>query len=214
MFTKGNRFLIYLTSIGNSFGMSLTMTYASLYFVALGATPVIQSILVSVRNLGSNVLQLFWGTLSDRYGRKKFLLFGFFSSALTTLLFILIHSPLILILVVGIQALIGSMVIPSWNGLLGDFTKREFRGRFIGFITSIETLFSIVGLILIGFVSEKISGSLRQYYFIFAISALFYLLAAISSYKIKAPVIKDASEKKATLFYRLQRFKISKVYSD
>ena len=124
---KDNKLYLYLVSIGNSLGLNLLGTYLDYYAIFLGSTPFIQSILVSSRNLGNNILQFLWGNLSDRRGRRFFLFSGFMIYGITTLIFILTRSPFMLIFIVIIQTVLGSMIIPAWNGLLGDLSTRNER---------------------------------------------------------------------------------------
>ena len=184
---KENKLYLYLVSIGNSLGLNLLGTYLDYYAIFLGSTPFIQSILVSSRNLGNNILQFLWGNLSDRRGRRFFLFSGFMIYGITTLIFILTRSPFMLIFIVIIQTVLGSMIIPAWNGLLGDLSTRNERGRFIGHILSVGTLSSVFGILLFGRISETFSSEGKQYYFIFSIVALSFLLASVFSLRIKNP---------------------------
>ena len=77
---------IYATSVGWASGRSSIFTFLSYFGVVLGASPLEQSILTSVRNLGSNLFQSIWGWLADLKGRKLVILIGLITLALTVFL--------------------------------------------------------------------------------------------------------------------------------
>jgi MFS family permease len=182
-----NRKSVYTTVAGYTVGLHTLTTYLDYFAVALGTTPFLQSILVSVRNLGGNLLQLLWGSLSDKKGRKAFLLYGFVVYGVTTLSFMWISSPVVLILIVIIQSLLGSMIIPVWNALLGDYTVRKTRGKFIGEVTAFGTIASVFAILIVGYASEFVHDDIRQYAIPFAVGAFCFLLASVSSQKIAEP---------------------------
>jgi MFS family permease len=155
-----------------------------------------------VRNLGGNLLQLVWGALSDKRGRKTFLLYGFLVYAGTTLSFLVISSPVTLIVVVIIQSLFGSTIIPVWNALLGDYSIRRTRGAFIGHVTAFGTIAAVFAILLIGYVSDFIADDVRQYAVPFSVAAFCFFLAALSSQRITErmkPVISTVSFKETVL---------------
>lgn len=192
---------VYVTVAGYSIGLYALM-YLDYFAVALGTTPFLQSILVSVRNLGGNLLQLVWGALSDKRGRKKFLLYGFLVYAVTTLSFLFISSPVTLIGIVVVQSLLGSTIIPVWNALLGDYSIKRTRGAFIGQITAAGTIAAVFAILVIGYVSDFIEDDLRQYAVPFMVAAFCFLLAAVSSQTITErmkPVTSTVSLKETVL---------------
>jgi DHA1 family multidrug resistance protein-like MFS transporter len=197
-----NRKPLYITVSGYTIGLYTITTYLDYYAVALGTTPFLQSILVSVRNLGGNLLQLLWGALSDKQGRRKFLLYGFLVYAATTFSFVFAASPIILIGIVIIQSLLGSMIIPVWNALLGDYSIKKTRGAFIGEITAVGTIAAVFALLLVGYVSDYIHDELQQYFIPFTVAMFCFILAAVSSQRIKermSPVTSGITLKEAVL---------------
>jgi MFS family permease len=174
---------VYITVAGYSIGL-YALTYVDYFAVALGTTPFLQSILVSVRNLGGTMLQLIWGALSDKRGRKTFLMYGFLVYGVTSISLLAISSPVMLILLVIVQSLLGSTVIPVWNALLGDYSIRRTRGAFIGEVTAFGTVAAVFAILLIGYVSDLVPGELNQYFVPFSVAAFCFFLAAVSSRRI------------------------------
>ena len=68
---------LVLRSVVNSFGMGMVNPFIGPYAVQLGASPSEMGWFQSFANLGNNVLQIFWGRLSDKLGRRvPFLVLG------------------------------------------------------------------------------------------------------------------------------------------
>ncbi|MHA1972099.1 MAG: MFS transporter [Candidatus Hodarchaeales archaeon] len=152
--TRREKIPIYGVSIGYSAGRSSIFTFLSYFGVVLGASPLEQSILTSVRNLGSNILQSLWGWLADLKGRKLVITIGLTTLTLSTLLTPFVNNPFQLVLISIIMTTIGFSIIPAWNAFLGDYASEKVRATFIGHINSIGTLSSIFVILLMGIIMD------------------------------------------------------------
>jgi len=141
---------IWGTSIGWAAGRSSIFTFLSYFGVVLGASPLEQSILTSVRNLGSNAFQSVWGWLADLRGRKLVLTIGFSTLAISMFFAPFSQNPMDLVIISIILTSIGFSVIPAWNAFLGDYAFEGVRASFIGKINSIGTLSSIFLIFALG----------------------------------------------------------------
>ncbi|UCG89932.1 MAG: MFS transporter [Candidatus Heimdallarchaeota archaeon] len=145
---------IWGTSIGYAAGRSSIFVYLSYLGVVLGATPLEQSILTSVRNLGSNIFQGVWGWLSDLRGRKLVILIGLSTLTLTCFLTPYVQNPIELVVISLVMTSIGFSIIPAWNAFLGDYTTEQDRASFVGKINSIGTMSSIFLILVMGILME------------------------------------------------------------
>ncbi len=148
--TRREKVPIYTTSIGWAAGRSSIFTFLSYFGVVLGASPLEQSILTSVRNLGSSIFQSFWGWLADLRGRKLVMMIGLTALTVSMLLTPFISSPFELVLISIFLTSVGFSIIPAWNAFLSDYSSERTRASFIGMINSLGTISSIVIILTVG----------------------------------------------------------------
>ncbi|NHJ40099.1 MAG: MFS transporter [Asgard group archaeon] len=129
---------MFATATVNIF-MQFYFAFAYLYGISKAAL----GFLTSIRNLLQGLFQGSIGRLSDKIGRKNILFFGFIISFLIPLPLLFNRSQWLMILIAVIQAFSVSIIIPTWNAVLGDVTRPSFRATFIGRITSVARLFSV-----------------------------------------------------------------------
>lgn len=163
----------------------LSVPFVPYYATRLGATTADLGWLQSFTNLFPNILQMPWAWLSDRVGRRvPFLVFGGVLSSILFLLMAASASTWELILVVLIQAIATSMVVPNWSALLGEKTGFQRRGWIFGRLSQVGGAASLGGSLLaalIVFRSQPTAASAFHVPFVFAavvgvIGALFLLL--------------------------------------
>lgn len=119
----------------------------------LGATTAELGWLLAFANLFPNVLQPLWGRFSDRAGRRvPFVVVGTLVSSSLYLLLAASTSVWQLIVLVLVQAVATSMVVPTWGALLGERTGLRERGRVFGAVSLVASAASLAGTILAGLI--------------------------------------------------------------
>src|SRR2546427_7305700 len=143
---------LYANQAVGQFGSGLSAPFVPYYATRLGATTADLGWLQAFNNLFPNLLQLPWGRLSDRVGRRvPFIVVGSIVSASLFLLIAASASPWQLILIVMVQAIAVSIVAPNWGALLGEKTDRGRRGRFFGSMSMVGGVASLGGTLLAAF---------------------------------------------------------------
>jgi DHA1 family multidrug resistance protein-like MFS transporter len=167
----------------------LVSTYVGVLAVDLGANGVEQSLVTGVQTIGNASLQGVWGSLSDRFGRRPFMLLGLVAVGMTAALVPLAQTASQLILIMLVPTIVGSAAIPAWNGLLGDLTTMHIRGRFVGLITAVGTVASSVALVVVGFtaVSLGLTG-LAAYHVPLYLSAVVMIIAVVCVLSLRETV--------------------------
>ncbi|MEK8126852.1 MFS transporter [Paenibacillus filicis] len=130
------------------------------------------------------------GRLSDRWGRKWFLVGGF--SALALGLIGLLLSANHLYATMLMAALLGgsyAAVLPAWNALMSYFVPPDQKGMGWGVLSSIEGIGVMVGPLIGGWVASRYYASVTVW-----LSAA--MLAFIAFYYLRTPLVrpKEAGE--------------------
>ncbi|MHA2251843.1 MAG: MFS transporter [Candidatus Kariarchaeaceae archaeon] len=180
-----NPFILYGSILQGLMGAAdnLAGTFAMLYAVARGSVGLIQGVLVSIRELGSSLLQPIWGYLSDRYGRKLFVFIGFAIQSLSWgVLIPLADTPLKILGIFIFQTTLGTMLFPCWAAWIGDNSESRNRGKIIGFLGLVGSWSGLLALIVVSSVMEKRDPSrvdIGTYSYAFRIAGVLYASAAV-----------------------------------
>jgi MFS family permease len=137
------------------------------YAVKLGASPSEMGWFQSSSNLSNNVMQVFWGRLSDRLRRRiPFIVFGslLISGLWIPMMFVTDASHLIILLV--IQALLGSMATPAWTALIGDLVPSLKLGRVNASVNLWASIGSLIATLASGMIMIRIAGTPQEILFV------------------------------------------------
>src|SRR4030042_3846897 len=112
---------LYARSVVNQLGLGMVNPFVGAYAVDLGASPSLMGWFQSSSNIANNVLQVFWGRLSDSTRRRiPFVTLGTVALSLLWVPMMFVTDATQLILILSVQALVGSMATPAWTALIGD----------------------------------------------------------------------------------------------
>ncbi|MBE1443685.1 MFS transporter [Paenibacillus sp. OAS669] len=120
------------------------------------------------------------GKLSDRFGKKWFLIAGF--TAFAVILFLLTFAKYLWLSLL-LAALLGisyAAVLPAWNALLAQYVPKNNQGMGWGLFSSVEGIGVIIGPVLGGWIADTFSES-------FTIMTSAVLLGFIAVYYFVAP---------------------------
>ena len=193
---KTNRILM-ATGFTQLFSDSLNNRFNNLLVAAAGATVHQMGFLQGAKSLSTNLFQLVFGRLADRYGKKKFIALGRFlnAGAIAALLFYQEPEPLIWLVI--LSSFFNSMSLPTWNSLLGDYTTETTRGQVIGLINSVSQMGSFVAMIIAIFMTLSQQGDTTpfSYRVIFILSALTSFLSGLMALSTMEKPPKDQRKK-------------------
>jgi MFS family permease len=146
---SGNAVLTLIPSLKSAFGVDVGVVLLSIPFFMFPFA----------------FLQLFSGTLSDRYDRKKIVMVGFLVYAFGSFLCGISGSISMFLLSRVILGTGFALVSPVLVAILGDITTRENRGTAMGFFGSAITAGIASGPLIAGYLAEF---SWRYVFFIFS----------------------------------------------
>jgi MFS family permease len=172
-------------------------TYSSLYFLSLGATPFVLSVMFFVGSLAIAFVQFPGGYLADKHGRKWLIVTMSFCLALGYLFFILAPSWHFIILGMVIQNLC-LIYMPAMMALMLDSLDPNKRGTGFNFQTVLVSLISLpapiiaASLILVNgeYISPQSNLGIRIAYTIVLVA---YLIAAILRMKLKETLVSNGN---------------------
>jgi MFS family permease len=200
--SKKQTLIAKIIAIGSSGGQQFYYNYGTLLAVGIGASTIQMSFITAIQNLGSALLQGFFGRLSDKIGRRVVLIVGFIIATITTIVLSQLVSPLIFMIIIAVYSIGLSMIIPTWNALLGDMSNEKTRTRFISQVGMTATIFSSIILLIVGFIVDKFENDLlKKYRVMILLGAFFFAIAAILVLVIKETNFKDIKKKKISQFF-------------
>lgn len=118
------------------------------------------------------------GALTDRFGRKKIILFGLIFSALSTISLGFVNVYYMLYPLSAVIGILGSVAGPAHNAMVADMLPEEQHNEGYGIIRVVANLSWIIGPTIGGFVAS------RSYLALFLLDAAFSLTTAILVVKL------------------------------
>jgi DHA1 family multidrug resistance protein-like MFS transporter len=172
---------IYANQVVGSFGSGMAASSVPVYALRLNASSIDLGWLQAIQNFFPNALQIPWGKLSDRLGRRTpFIIVGTSLAAVAYLMMIASSTALLVILAALFQAIATSAVIPAWSALIGEKIPVTKRGKSLGSIGRWAGLAGIGGsLVTIFIVSGAPPDSSSVFHLLFLPAFVAGLAAAL-----------------------------------
>jgi len=122
------RLVVHLSLFMAMAGFGITVPIMPFLARELGASPVGVSLLVSLFALAQFFSGPIWGSLSDRFGRKRILVAGLLGYSLSFVLAGLSHSVPALVASRALGGLLSASIFPTSQALVADLTATSDRG--------------------------------------------------------------------------------------
>jgi MFS family permease len=122
-----NTWILFFTLIVVMLGFGMIIPIMPFYIKSFGASGSALGALMATYGLLQFLFAPFWGSLSDRYGRKPILLIGVLGNALAQLLFGLSTSLWMLFAARALAGILSSATLPTAMAYIGDTTSEEDR---------------------------------------------------------------------------------------
>ena len=178
---------LYTRSVVNSLSGGMVNPFMSVYAVELGASSSDMGWFQSSTNIANNLMQVFWGRLSDRSKRRiPFIVFGGLTLSILWIPMIFVTNATQLIALLAIQALVGSMATPAWTALIGDLVPHLKLGKANASINLWASIGGVVATLASGIFMVSINGTLQQIFFIpLIVASVSGITSALIMLKIK-----------------------------
>jgi MFS family permease len=196
---------LYGTAASTFFSDSLLWSFLFPYAVVLKTPFALMGLMRSVRNLCQNVFQIGWGSLSERFGKRVFVFIGYLLSGFLTLSYLIFQGPLQLLILVVLQSVFWSIAVPAWNALLGDYTRKETRGKVLGKIGAISRFSGVTATLIVALIAYMTPGKMSPSSFIvpFVLASAASIIGALLVAFTKEIKIRNTSLKIIDVFQPL-----------
>jgi MFS family permease len=136
-------------------GGNLIYPFFTLYVTARFGVGLSQvGIMLGARTAGGILGGLVGGSLADRYGRKKLMLFGLLVSGLFSTVIIFINQYRWLFLAAVMVGFLGSMSGPASSAMMADILPESKRSSGFGVLRVVYNLTVAIGPLIGGFISD------------------------------------------------------------
>ena len=126
----------------------------------LGATPLQLQWIINIYTLVAAVLMLVMGKLSDTFGHRKFFNYGLLIFAISSAIGGLAPSPIYLMISRGLQGIGCAMIAPTSMALIVDNFPVRLRGKMVGIMVAIASIFLSIGPMIGGAFTQYLSWRL------------------------------------------------------
>jgi MFS family permease len=141
---KGEKqFIFWPISVFTATAQNFYNSFFTNFAASVGAKGSLIGFLTSIQNLLKSLFQGTIGRLSDIFGRRIILMIGFILGFGSCIPLIFWEHPGLLIVVAIVQSVSFSIVVPTWNAVLGDTTDKEKRASYMGKIISVGRALSV-----------------------------------------------------------------------
>ncbi|MBI2123881.1 MAG: MFS transporter [Candidatus Wildermuthbacteria bacterium] len=144
---------IYLAVFINALAFSLVFPLLPQYAKHFQLSDVSLGLLASSFAIAQLFLSPFWGTLSDRFGRKPIIAIGLLGMSASFFVFAAAASPILLFVSRFFQGVFSSAVLPSARAYVADSTTEENRVRAMGYVGACLATGFIFGPVLGGYLA-------------------------------------------------------------
>ena len=159
-------------------GLGIVIPLLPVYADGLGASGIMIGLMVAGFSISRGVLQPFVGSMSDKHGRKRFLVTGLLIYSVVGFSFTLATSIEHLILIRTIHGVGSAMIVPIAMSYVASFAPKGEEGRYMGSLNM--ALFSGIGFgPIIGGVFRDTLGFDAAFYAMSAAGALSMTLVVL-----------------------------------
>jgi MFS family permease len=177
---------LFIAVFSAMLGLGIVAPLMPIYAKSLGASGVLLGAIFSGFSVSRALFMPVIGRLSDRFGKKIFLLFGLFLYSVISLLYMTATNAYHLVVIRFFHGISSAMVIPCAMAYVSELAKEGEEGRVISSFNVSFLLGVGFGPFLGGFIKD-LFGLKSAFVFMSALTALAFLLVAlfVPNFKIK-----------------------------
>lgn len=171
--------VVVITSFIDGVGGTLLFPFFALYITERFDVGMARAgVLLGLSSLFGLVGSMLGGALTDRFGRRRLILFGLVFSAFSSLGFGLVSDLSLLYPVIAVVGLLSSVAHPAHNAMVADLLPEEKRQEGFGILRVVGNLAWIIGPSIGGFVAA------RSFFALFVIDAVVSCVVAAIVFRL------------------------------
>jgi len=125
-------------------GVGIIAPIIPIYAMDLGATGITLGLMIAAFSIGQGIMQPIVGNLSDRHGRKRFLVIGLLIYGAVGITYTLATSVEHLTMIRLLHGVGSAMIVPIVMAYIGDLTPQRQEGKYMGILNI--ALFTGIGV--------------------------------------------------------------------
>lgn len=176
---KNIKWMIYSQSVF-ILGASLIFPFYLLFIKDVGINFSEFGIAYGIFTISSALFHRWIGEISDKFGRKIFLIINSFGMAIVFIIFPMLANIYQVYVIQAILGIFGAMQKTSEKAIISDFTEGEKRGEMIGIYHGWLSVFGGIAVIIGGYLVDLFTLEI-----IFYIGSIFFFISGIITLKIK-----------------------------
>ena len=185
--------ILLLSVMTALFGIGIIVPVMPVFAVSLGANGFTLGLIIAAFSISRGILQPIVGSLSDRWGRKGFMVIGLFVYSLVGLALPEATSVINLIMIRAFHGIGSAMIVPVAMAYVSDMAPYGQEGRFMGML-NIAIFVGIGGGPLFGGFFTDLWGMASAFYAMAGLSCIAMLLVLF-----KMPVMESGTRRKPPL---------------
>lgn len=191
--------VVVLTRFIDSLGSTILFPFFSLYVTQKFGVGMMQAgILLGLSSFFALVGSTFGGALTDRFGRRKIILFGLIFSGLSSLLLGSANSIKVMYPLIVVVGLLASVANPAHEAMLADILPESKRQEGYGILRVVFNYAWIVGTAMGGLIAT------RSFFALFEVDATVSCIAAAILFRLlpeTKPQIREETGRKQESFW-------------
>lgn len=166
---SGTLFLLSLSVGVAMIGLGIIWPLIPVYAVELGAGGFLVGLIIASFNIARTIFSTVAGQISDRWGRKKFIVSGLFVYALISVFYIFPEKAQTLIFIRFFHGMASLFVVPIAMALASDIAPKQKLGLYMGTLNM---------AVMIGLgIGPALGGAIRDH---FGMDTAFYAMGALA----------------------------------
>lgn len=166
-------------------GLGIIWPLVPVYALELGATGFLVGLILSSFNISRTLFSPLVGQLSDKFGRKSFIMAGLFFFAIISLFYVFATNALLLVLVRLFHGTASLFVVPIAMALVVDIAPKKKLGLYMGTLNMAVLIGLGVGPVLGGFLKDN-----------FGLNSAFYTMSGVTVLTLILVIFFIPSDKK------------------